>query len=583
MKRVVCLSLSVLLIFSLFSFAILANEGVQDGTYTVETAGMYDGITLEVTFEGGKIADVTVISHNETPIISDLPISTIPAHIVEKNSVNVDTIAGATSTSVGIIEGVKQAIIAAGGTIENFQGKKIDEEIVKEVVELRTDVVVAGAGMAGLSVALSAADNGLDVILLEKMPFTGGTLGVSGGYFISVDSPVYARLLPNGPADDLENALTAFINLSNSSDYNISEIYPNVEKLELHYSEIGATHLWMEGHNVVWDMAIPANPGNTLGMVRGEGGGSGVAQTLTESIQKNDKIDLHLQTAATELIIVDGNVTGIVSESATQILRISAEHIVIATGGFASNFDMVEQLVPDYVGTVNTAAAGNTGDGFRLAKQAGAAFFDDHWMVSAYPVALNSNAAAATYGNRILVDQAGQRIVNEAAYFSIITNAIATNPTKTFAIFDSTIDAHVEALEASLPSDNVYKGSTLQELAAQSGIDGQHLANTVNNYNGYAISGHDLEFNKATNSLVEYAETGPYYAVEYTHSVWGSMSGAITNEDYSVIHEDGSVITGLYAIGEMSNKDFYNRNYHGGSSLSLYSTMGRLLGEKLAK
>ncbi|MGB4186529.1 MAG: FMN-binding protein, partial [Limnochordia bacterium] len=103
MKKVLGIILSIMLVLS-FATVVLAAS-VQDGTYVVETKGMYNGLKLSVTFTNGKITEVKVLEHQETAGISDLPIAKIPAEIVANNSVNIDTIAGATRTSAGILDG----------------------------------------------------------------------------------------------------------------------------------------------------------------------------------------------------------------------------------------------------------------------------------------------------------------------------------------------------------------------------------------------------------------------------------------------------------------------------------------------
>lgn len=587
MKRLFALVLSIALLIGLVVPGTVAAAAVKDGTYTVESTGMYPGLKLNVTFSNGKITDVTVVEHQETPGISDLPIQKLPAEIVANNSVNVDKVSGATKTSTGIIEGVKQAILAAGGQVEDFMVSS-QKEVIKNEVELETDVVVAGAGMAGLAAALSSAENGYQVILLEKMPFTGGSLAVAGGYFISVDSPVYARLVPNGPADSKEDAVAFFSMLGQLGSYQ-SDKYPNMDKVIAHFDEFGATHEWLEKQGVVWRMAVPATPGNSFGMLVAQGGGMGVVQALTKAVENNDKIDLYLSTPVTQLLVENGKVIGVVAESDSTVYTIKAANVILATGGFASNQDMIAEYVPQYVGTINTAAAGNTGDGFRLAAEVGAKFYDEHWMVTAFSspaqalLDVNSQAKSLQYANGVLVNQAGKRIVNEAGFFTLITNAIAYNDTKTFAIFDSTNATFVAICESGLGTGSVFKGNTLEELAKNAGIDPNGLTATINAYNEYAAKGVDPEFDKPASNLVAYAAEGPYYAVEYNHSIWGSMSGVVTDQYYRVINTDGQVIQGLFAIGEMSNKEFYNRNYHAGCSLSFYSTMGRLVGSYLNK
>lgn len=173
MKKILSIFLAVAMLASCGG----KDQNVSDGkiqTITTEAKGQEDGLKVEVKFDGDKITEVNVLENNETPGVSDTAIENIPKAIVENNSINVDVVSGATNTSNGIIAAVKLAIEKAGLKVADFE-KDVEKSKEGKEVEKETDVVVVGGGIAGLSAALEAVQNGAKVTLVEKMPVTGGS------------------------------------------------------------------------------------------------------------------------------------------------------------------------------------------------------------------------------------------------------------------------------------------------------------------------------------------------------------------------------------------------------------------------
>lgn len=189
---------------ALFLFTSCSSAPPQDDTNVIEinTSGHAEGLKVETTFTGEKITEVKVLEHNETPGVSDPAIEEIPKSIVENNSIKVDVVSGATNTSNGIIDAVKQAIEKAGLNISDFE-KEVSKKTEGEEVTMDTDVVVVGGGIAGLSAGLEAVQNGAKVILLEKMPSTGGSTMMSGGLILGAESSIAKKLDRKETTQDL--------------------------------------------------------------------------------------------------------------------------------------------------------------------------------------------------------------------------------------------------------------------------------------------------------------------------------------------------------------------------------------------
>ena len=157
------------------------------GTYTGEANGLNGPIKVEVKVDANKILEVKVLEHNESPGISDNAIKNIPESIVEYQSLNVDTVSGATYSSQGILDAVKNALSSSGANIEELM-KEIDvSSEPSETINKTADVVVIGGGGAGLAAAVSALQNDATVIVLEKMPSVGGSTIMAGGQYNAVD------------------------------------------------------------------------------------------------------------------------------------------------------------------------------------------------------------------------------------------------------------------------------------------------------------------------------------------------------------------------------------------------------------
>ena len=554
---------------------------VADGTFTAVSRGMSDGLKVEVTFAGGKISDVKIVEHSETAYISDPAIEQMPAKIVAGNSVNVDAIAGATLTSNGIIEGVKQAILDAGGKVEDFLAETAAAE--QQAVTMDVDLVIAGGGLSGLTAAIMAAEKGANVLLLEKTAQTGGSLALAAGNFISVNSELAKEY---GVEDNKEDAMTLW---HKTADYgpDAPTLYPNYDRVDFMLDQVGDILDWMKAHGVPYYKASEANSNNMV-KIYSDGQGAAVATALDQAA-RDAGVQILENTAATELIVENGAVVGLLAESETQKLTVNAKNVFLATGGFGKNPDMVNELTPDFVDAVTDGGAGNTGDGFRMAEAVGAVVYEDPWVIGAGiivdPALSNAveSTSALAYKDKVLVDSTGKRFISEDTGIpTVINNAVAIRESAVYAIFDSGNDEANLVLEAGVAAGAVFKGETVEALAASAGIDAAALAQTINAYNRYATAGADAEFGKNADNITAYGD-GPFYAVVYKPRQIGTISGVVTDYEGHVLDANGNSIIGLYAIGEMSNREYYNQAYVGAASLSLYSIAAKLAVESAIK
>jgi succinate dehydrogenase/fumarate reductase flavoprotein subunit len=344
---------------------------------------------------------------------------------------------------------------------------------------------------------------------------------------------------------------------------------------------------WMKAHGVPYNKATEANP-STMVKIYTDGKGAAVAAALDKAA-RDAGVEILTNTAATELIIENGKVVGLTAESDTQLLTINAKNVILATGGFGMNPEMMAELVPDYADAIATGGAGNTGDGFRMAEAVGAAIYEDPWVIAS-GLSLSpeikeavKDTSALSFKDKVLTDSTGKRFVAEdTGIGSVVTNAAAIREGTVFAIFDSSNADVTPVLGAALASGKVFKGETIEELAAAAGIDAAAIKATIEAYNGYVEAGKDEEFGKDPANLKAYA-AGPFYAVVYVPAQLGTIAGVVTDYEGHVLDPDGKIIEGLYAVGEMSNRAYYNQAYVGAASLSIYSAAAKIAAESAVK
>ena len=590
MKRCISLLLTVCLLATMAAVPTLAEAG----TYTGVGAGKNGEGSIEVSVtldDAGVITDVEVTKNGDDAGISDPAVEGVPAAIVAANSLAVDAVAGATLTSNGILEAVEAALTAAGVDPSAYKtAPETDEaEAEKTAVEQTTDVLVIGAGIAGLSSAMSAKENGADVVIIDKMSAPGGTTNLAGGILVCVDSELFAD---NRLESDSMEAIKAYWE-ERMAYSGVDSGYPDQERLDSVLADTGKTVDWMVSNGIEFD-ATPYSASSRYPMALANGGGAGLINMLVDACEEKG-IELMLNTKGTSLITDDtGAVVGAVAETEDSIITFHAKSVILATGGISQNQELVEKYSPKLTraGLIPTSAVSHTGDGFLMALEVGAGTFD----VFATPLfstvvdpelsALTDTSALTIYG-QLGVNANGDRFGNEAASAGWDTmdhtasDMIQDGNAPFWYIYDSSNADAVAALEAGVESGVVAKADTIEGLALGMHVYTDRLVAAYEDYSAAVAAGKDEAFGKDASFLLP-IEKAPFYAVKVYPTTFGSAGGVTTTDQGRVTTQDGTVIPGLYAAGEMSNRYFYNENYVLAASLGLYSTMGRRAGAAAA-
>ena len=535
------------------------------GTYTGVGAGKNGDITVEVTFSADKIERITVVSHSETPSLSDAAIANIPTQIVEAQSLGVDAVSGATYTSNGIVEAVADAVKQAGGDVEALKNVQVAAgEHVEE--ELTTDVVVVGGGGAGMSAAVRLAELGQQVILFEKASFLGGAISVSGGNQVIMGSQLQAD---NGVEDDSVESMVADFE-ANGAGKNNKEI------LTLFAENVGATTDWLVAScGIEFDAGL-----HQLGEYSHNrelaytGGGAGFAERMRKAVERSGAT-VYLSTKVESLLVEDGAVVGVkaVSTDGTKEYTVHAANVVLATGGYGNNKDM---LTDEMKSALYYGPSTSTGDGIRMAEAVNAQTANMEYG-KRYPngIEVDTGIAKSTIAGNIvgwtmsaiLVNADGNRVVNEKASNRTILEEELQQPggmlyllldSETFEVWKTKLapagisEGDIEKyLAANGTTTPVFAhGETLEEAAAAAGVNAEDLAATVEKYNSFVEKGEDADFGRNASYLTMKIGAGPYYLIEQKPRFATTMGGLVVNTNMQVLNQEGSAISGLYAAGE---------------------------------
>lgn len=564
--------IATLLMLMLACMPLMGAMAYTQGSYTASAPGLGGDVTVEVTFDNDQITSVEVKDHSETPGISDPAIEQIPAGIVTNQSLAIDVISGATITSQAILTAVADCVTQAGGDVEALQQAV---EIEAEDADLTADIVVVGGGIAGLSAAIEAADQGASVILLEKMGNTGGASAVSGGECLAAGTQMQAD---EGIEDTWETL----------ADYWVEKGEGKInENMVRTIAQRGPENIiWMEENGVEFmdtlqtPTAMPwQNPRRTHKAANGAG--SGFTDPLRASAE-NKGVTVLTSTPATGLIVEDGKVIGVQGTTATGgKLTVKATSVILATGGYENNPELSKEYSPSLNGVGSALGDAHMGDGLIWARDLGSPIIaGDSAIALSINYFTNINGDYDPYGVFMYVDGSGQRFMNEANYWFNRSRMMLDLPGLMFyTVLDQKAVDQGAALEKGVEAGAVFKADTLEELAAQMGCDAAVLTATVEKYNAACQTGVDEDFGKDKEKLIA-VDTAPFYAAVNTFNAnSGSFGGPQVDETCKVLDGEGNPIAGLYAAGEVANGEIFYREYPcSGSAIQSYMTMGRIAG-----
>lgn len=557
------------------------KSGMTAGTYEATAKGFGGDLKISVTVDADKITAIDVLENSETEAIGGAALPTLVQEVLDSQSIAIDTVSGATVTSNGFIEALKDALTQAGADLDKMS-QAVTGNTEKETVELTTDILVIGAGGAGLTASLSALQEGNKVVLLEKMSFAGGASSMAGAGTTATGS----KWQIESGYEDSPEMLKADM-LANGHNYN------DEATLDIFVNTVGAAFDWLvdpEGANVEYDNS---EPGRTYS---GVGRGAGVVKTLLQRVEDAGG-DVYLNTAGTELIIENGKVVGAKAESKDKIYTVNAKAVILATGGFGAN----DELVPaEYQEFVYAGAAGATGDAIEMTKAVDADLINMEF-VNVQPNSIVMPSGLGQYCNpgvggayatsgAFLVNENGVRFANEQGKAYDLIQAMKQNKTNYLILDQASFDAFNKGMigSAIYTEENVkewlenngssnpvmVKGETLEDLAKTLNLPEGSLTAAAEKYNADVAAGTDEFGRKLT---VEISNDGPYYAVQMWLRYYATLGGLHINDQMQVLNTNQEAVDGLFAAGEVVG-GLEGDIYYGGSLFGWAMTSGRNAG-----
>lgn len=581
-KRILALMLCAALSISAFGVEF------KEGTYVGEAKGYRGEVKVEVKTSKNKIEEVKVIKNTDTPIISESAAKKVPEQIVKHQSLRVDGVSGATGTSRALTSAVRNALKNSGADLKELNKKPVIEakKLVKETQN--KDVVVIGAGGAGLVAAIEAKNNGAkNVIVLEKMAFAGGNTLISGGEYAAPNNWVQVK-------KGLKDSNDAFYNdILKGGD---NEGDPKLVRVLADNALSGAE--WLKDYiNMTFEDRQMFFGGHSVERSLVPQGATGV-EMISKLLAKAEELNIPVlyETPATELIVDKGRVTGVkaVSED-KEYTFLAKDGVILATGGFGSNLEMRVKYNKDVDENIlSTNTVGITGDGITMAEKIGAQL-EDMPFIQTYPTCDPISGALLYFGDvrlvggSILVNQEGKRFVEELERRDVISMAIKNQTGNAAYQFcdeaqvklSGVAEHHADEVNYLFNNKLLVKADTIKEAADFFGIDAAELEKTVAKYNQYAKDGKDLEFNKR-GKLTPFEAKGPFYIMKAVPAVHHTMGGVKIDENARVINTKGEVIKGLYGAGEVTG-DIHGTNRLGSDAIADITVFGRIAGQNVVK
>lgn len=647
--------LSVLLVLSLLLMAVGCTATTTEATpepaeataeaslftageYTASAQGNNGPVTVKVTFSDSAIESIEIVEQSETAGISDGAFNTIPDAIVANQSLAVDTVSGCTHSSTAILTAVEDCVKQAGGDAAVTALK--NAPVASAEAEDKTyeaDIVVLGAGGAGMAAAVTANQAGKTVVVIEASGAMGGNTIMSGGALnASNDDYVPVTQMTDSYANSLKQAL---------SEEPVNEDHAAlIAAVQAEYDAYLATGSTALFDSVNWHILQTWRGGDyegnlelvktlcqnvwggidwlkSLGMefLDGEftvtGGlwprahkpvepvGTGFFKTYQSYLDSHEGITMVYNTTAKDLIVENGKVVGANCE-ASDGSKITAKGncVVLATGGFARNVELREKYnaeinkwptLDDSI--LSTNCSTDNGDGIFMAQAVGAALTQ---MYNIQLLPLGDPATGALSGNiehnvetRIFVNKEGNRFVNEGGRRDDMTLALFEQTDRTmYIIMDSDtyptgdeVNNFGETVNDLVAAGRAYKADTLEDLAAQIGVPAENLVATVAEFNRYAEGGDKAgevdEFGRSLFSTP--IDNGPFYAAARVPTVHHTMGGVVIDVNCHVLDESGNIISGLYAAGEVTG-GIHGSNRLGGNALADTIVFGRIAGTNAA-
>ena len=624
-KSVSALAMAAVIAVSLFGYgcgaksASTSSDAGVSGDFTGTAKGFGGDVSVTLTLTDGAITGCTAEGKDETEGVGSQAIAKMPGEIAESGSIAVDGVSGATVTSTAIKEAAAAALTAAGLNPDDYK-TAVENDASAEDSTVDADVVVVGAGGAGMTAAITAAAEGKSVVILESQSMVGGnsvraTGGMNAGKTVYQDENEFGesagveKTLKTAAEKYADNETITALAKTVSEQWaayqaNPTGYFDSVELMELD-TMIGGKGIndpelvetlcansadaidWLDEHGItlhnvssfggasVKRIHRPVNAeGKTVSV------GSYMIPLLEENCEKAG-VQILLNTTANEILTdASGAAVGIKATGSTgETVTVNAKAVVLTTGGFGANLDMVVKYKPELKGFMTTNAPGIQGQGIEMAQAIGAATVDMD-QIQIHPTVEANTAALITEGLRgdgaVLINAEGQRFIDEVGTRDVVSAAeIAQTGSYSWLVVDQAMVDASSVIQGYIKKGYTVTGATYEELGKAMGVDAAAFAETMEKWNGYVEAKNDPDFGRT--SFANPLNTAPYYAVKVTAGVHHTMGGLKINANTEVLNEKGEVIPGLFAAGEVTG-GVHGANRLGGNAVADFTVFGRIAG-----
>ena len=624
-KSVSALAMAAVIAVSLFGYgcgakpASTSSDAGVSGDFTGTAKGFGGDVSVTLTLTDGTITGCTAEGKDETQGVGSEAIAKMPGEIAESGSIAVDGVSGATVTSTAIKEAAAAALTAAGLNPDDYK-TAVEKTGSAEDSTVEADVVVVGAGGAGMTAAITAAGEGKSVVILESQSMVGGnsvraTGGMNAGKTVYQDENEFGesagveKTLKTAAEKYADNETITALAKTVSEQWaayqaNPTGYFDSVELMELD-TMIGGKGIndpelvetlcansadaidWLDEHGITLHSVSSFGGASVKRIhrpVNAEGKTVSVGSYMIPLLQENCEkagVKMMLDTTATEILTdANGAAVGVKATGASgETVTVNAKAVVLASGGFGANLDMVVKYKPELKGFMTTNAPGIQGQGIEMAEAIGAATVDMD-QIQIHPTVEANTAALITEGLRgdgaILINEEGQRFIDEVGTRDVVSAAeIAQTGSYSWLVVDQAMVDASSVIQGYIKKGYTVTGETYEELGEAMGVDAAAFAETMEKWNGYVEAKNDPDFGRT--SFANPLNTAPYYAVKGTAGVHHTMGGLKINANTEVLNEKGEVIPGLFAAGEVTG-GVHGANRLGGNAVADFTVFGRIAG-----
>ena len=624
-KSVSALAMAAVIAVSLFGYgcgakpASTSSDAGVSGDFTGTAKGFGGDVSVTLTLTDGAITGCTAEGKDETQGVGSEAIAKMPGEIAESGSIAVDGVSGATVTSTAIKEAAAAALTAAGLNPDDYK-TAVEKTGSAEDSTVDADVVVVGAGGAGMTAAITAAGEGKSVVILESQSMVGGnsvraTGGMNAGKTVYQDENEFGesagveKTLKTAAEKYADNETITALAKTVSEQWaayqaNPTGYFDSVELMELD-TMIGGKGIndpelvetlcansadaidWLDEHGITLHNVSSFGGASVKRIhrpVNAEGKTVSVGSYMIPLLQENCEkagVKMMLDTTATEILTdANGAAVGVKATGASgETVTVNAKAVVLASGGFGANLDMVVKYKPELKGFMTTNAPGIQGQGIEMAEAIGAATVDMD-QIQIHPTVEANTAALITEGLRgdgaVLINEEGKRFIDEVGTRDVVSAAeIAQTGSYSWLVVDQAMVDASSVIQGYIKKGYTVTGETYEELGKAMGVDAAAFAETMDKWNGYVEAKNDPDFGRT--SFANPLNTAPYYAVKVTAGVHHTMGGLKINANTEVLNEKGEVIPGLFAAGEVTG-GVHGANRLGGNAVADFTVFGRIAG-----